>query len=1016
MADRSIVVRLQAVVTGFKDQMAQAGKAAGDLADKVEKSQASLDKVGGMATKAGLLVGVGLGAAAKAAIDWESAWAGVTKTVDGSSTELATLEGQLRGMAKTLPASHSEIAAVAEAAGQLGIKTKDVASFTKVMIDLGETTNLTADEAATSLAQLMNVMGTAPSNVGRLGAAIVDLGNKGASTERDIVQMGQRIAAAGKSVGMAETDVLGFAAALASVGVEAEAGGTAISMTFKEIDKAVREGGDSLELIAKTSGMSSEAFQKAWRDDAAGAARVFIEGLGQMQAAGQDANGVLDQLGMTGMRQTDSIMRLAQAGDLLRENLQNSATAWQENTALVAEAGKRYETTESKIKIAWNNIKDSAITAGGVMLPTIADLASKASGLADSFGKLPDGMQRVAVNAGVVAAGGLLAVGGLSKMLTTGLELRSSLKELAAISPKTASALAGVGKVAGVAAAAITVLQIANAAAGDSWKKSQTSADDLANSMVKAQGVANDLNEAFKFGNMVQISGMADSLKRALDPGPVNGLADAFDNLIGKTSVAGQITSQFGEVDKALTSLASSGMGDQAANQFQKVAEAATSAGIGTDRLITLFPQYKAQLETVATSLGVVGLSSQDYVDWMGGKVPDAIAKAAAASTDSNPALEALGGSLADTGAQAEASKEQLEALADQIKGLRDVALDAASSQIAVEEAIAAAAEYRKESYDNLKAGIDDTTEAGRANKEQLMAIAEASKNVTGTTEEVAAKQARAHDAFLQSAGAMHLTEAQAEALWTAYTLIPGEVSTSVDAPGAVEARKQANDFNAALLALPAEKQSTILSILESQGFDAAKAALAAIQSKTVTITTVHHSVGTMRAVADGGMFDRSGFGLVRAYKSGGYPRDVGSIGSRSPGIYPYAGQAGVVMNEEGSGPWEGIVSGHPAKRGRSRAITTDIARRLGGEVTWMADGGVLQYQPSGSSDVARAFAAAVSQQSDRLTADDIGKAVASEILARVGPTLPVVITDKNGVMGDSFLARLDLTAARMGA
>ena len=155
MADRSIVVRLQAVVTGFKDQMTQAGKAAGDLADRVEKSQASLDKVGGMATKAGLLVGVGLGVAAKAAIDWESAWAGVTKTVDGSASELATLEGQLRGMAKTLPASHSEIAAVAEAAGQLGIKTKDVASFTKVMIDLGETTNLTADEAATSLAQLI---------------------------------------------------------------------------------------------------------------------------------------------------------------------------------------------------------------------------------------------------------------------------------------------------------------------------------------------------------------------------------------------------------------------------------------------------------------------------------------------------------------------------------------------------------------------------------------------------------------------------------------------------------------------------------------------------------------------------------------------------------------------------------------------------------------------------------------------------------------------------------------------
>jgi TP901 family phage tail tape measure protein len=114
------------------------------------------------------------------------------------------------------------------------------------MIDLGNTTNLSADEVATSLAQLMNVMGTSAGDVERLGSALVDLGNKGASTERDIVQMAQRIAAAGASVGLSEQDVLGFASALSSVGVEAEAGGTAISASFKQIDSAVRAGGRSV--------------------------------------------------------------------------------------------------------------------------------------------------------------------------------------------------------------------------------------------------------------------------------------------------------------------------------------------------------------------------------------------------------------------------------------------------------------------------------------------------------------------------------------------------------------------------------------------------------------------------------------------------------------------------------------------------------------------------------------------------------------------------------------------------
>jgi Phage-related minor tail protein. len=72
---------------------------------------------------------------------------------------------------------------VAEAAGQLGVRTEDIAQFTRTMIALGETTNLTADQAATSLAQLMNVMGTAPENVERLASALVDLGNNSATTD-----------------------------------------------------------------------------------------------------------------------------------------------------------------------------------------------------------------------------------------------------------------------------------------------------------------------------------------------------------------------------------------------------------------------------------------------------------------------------------------------------------------------------------------------------------------------------------------------------------------------------------------------------------------------------------------------------------------------------------------------------------------------------------------------------------------------------------------------------------------
>lgn len=240
MADRNVKVVLSLISSGYEAGMAKAKASTDGLVDALDKHSNSAREVGGAMTKMGAATLIGVGAAAKAAMDWESAWAGVLKTVDGSDTQIGALEESLREMARTMPATHTEIAAVAEAAGQLGVHVDDVAEFTRVMIMLGETTNLTADQASTSFAQFMNIMGTSADQVGYLGSALVQLGNNGASTEADILALSMRIAAAGRAAGMSEADVLGFAAGLANVGVEAEAGGTAISQTFAQIDNAVR--------------------------------------------------------------------------------------------------------------------------------------------------------------------------------------------------------------------------------------------------------------------------------------------------------------------------------------------------------------------------------------------------------------------------------------------------------------------------------------------------------------------------------------------------------------------------------------------------------------------------------------------------------------------------------------------------------------------------------------------------------------------------------------------------------
>ena len=408
--------------------------------DKIKTFGDNISSFGGKLTTgltAPLVASVGL--ITKAAIDYESAFAGVKKTVDETATvSYQKLSDSIRQMAKELPASAVEIANVAEVAGQLGIKTEDILSFSRTMIDMGESTNLSAEEAATAIAKIANIMGLTSDEYSRFGAAVVDLGNNFATTEKDIVEMTNRLAAGGKLAGLSTADILGLATAMSSVGIEAEAGGTAMTQTLTAIGNAVSLTGkgaaDDLNLIAKTAGMTSEEFQQAWKEKPVVALQSFIKGLQEAQDKGVNMNAILMQLGMTGVRQSNMLKSLALASDKMGQAVDRSNKAWKENTALTNEANKRYETTESQLKMFKNQVTDLAIEFGGPLLkalreglkagkPWIETLAK----MAKQFSSMSEEQQRNILKWGALAAGagpaltilgkGLGIIGNLTKAL-----------------------------------------------------------------------------------------------------------------------------------------------------------------------------------------------------------------------------------------------------------------------------------------------------------------------------------------------------------------------------------------------------------------------------------------------------------------------------------------------------------------------------------------------------------------------------------------------------------------------
>ncbi len=382
-----------------------------------EKSKEGVDTLAAALTAAGIkesleAVTQAIKDCLDASVQFESAITGVYKTVDGTSAQLQRITDGVKEMSTEIPATTTEIAGVAEAAGQLGIATEDVLDFTRVMIDLGESTNLSADEAASALAKFANITGTAASDYSRLGSVIVGLGNNFATTEADIVAMATRLASAGTLAGLTEAEIMGLATAMSSVGIEAEAGGTAMTQTLSAIEKAVAESGDSLDEFARIAGVSSEEFANKWENNAVEALQLFIAGLGDLDAQGESATIVLDEMGLSGVRQSNMLKSLALAADTLTGAVELANVSWEENTALTEEAGKRYETTESKIAMARNAFDNLKVAIGDQLNPAL-EAAAEAG--ANAFTWATDFVENnswvVGAITGVTTAIGLLGVG-----------------------------------------------------------------------------------------------------------------------------------------------------------------------------------------------------------------------------------------------------------------------------------------------------------------------------------------------------------------------------------------------------------------------------------------------------------------------------------------------------------------------------------------------------------------------------------------------------------------------------
>ena len=315
--------------------------------------------------------------------DFEAGLIGVGKTANLSKTELASLGQDIDALSKRIPVATDELLAIAQSAGQLGVKgAGNILKFTETVAKLGTATDLSGNEAAIALARILNITGEAMGKVDVLGSVIVALGNNFAATESQIAEMATEIARGAAVFGVSSAEASALAAAMAAVGVKSEVAGTSVGRVMRMMDAAVRSGGEHLEILTKITGKTGEEIKRLFQKDSTAAFVLFIEGLKRVSDAGGSTADAMAALGLADQRLLKTIPVLANRADLLAQALELANRETENATALNEEAARAFESLNNQTELMWNNIKSLARSIGEDLAPGVAAAARELAGLA----------------------------------------------------------------------------------------------------------------------------------------------------------------------------------------------------------------------------------------------------------------------------------------------------------------------------------------------------------------------------------------------------------------------------------------------------------------------------------------------------------------------------------------------------------------------------------------------------------------------------------------------------------
>lgn len=336
-----------------------------DLGNRVTNFNQGLEILG----KAGRGAAAVLNVTAGNFADFETALTGVQKTTDLSGNSLRAFGETIQRLSTEIPVASEDLLGIATTAGQLGVSgSKNLENFVETVAKVGVATDLTADQAATSFARILNVANESIDNIDEFASVVVRLGNTFETTESEIVRVANEVGRSVSQFDVASEKVAAISTALRSLGVQAQLGGSVVGKAFRTINDAINDGGQQLEDLAKFTGLTVEQIRKNFAEDAVSVFQVFVEAVGK---SGRRASDELAKFGLKGDEVNKVLPVLASRSDKLAKALELAAQEMENATALNEEARKAFATLSSETQKTLNTFTSIATNIGALFAPAL---------------------------------------------------------------------------------------------------------------------------------------------------------------------------------------------------------------------------------------------------------------------------------------------------------------------------------------------------------------------------------------------------------------------------------------------------------------------------------------------------------------------------------------------------------------------------------------------------------------------------------------------------------------------